>query len=291
MAKKNHEGGTGVILTTEARAWKLRIAKFFMTVVCLFLVAIILLPIAWMLLSAFKETKEFLQIPPTIFPKEIKLSKLSTVWKSSSLGRAYINTIIVTLGKLLVELLFCGMAGYVLSRLKPKGGSIVQTIVFWSILLPANMAMVPLYITFVNAGLLNSYLPLWLMAGTHAFSTMLFKSFFDGISMTYLEAARLDGAGELKIFRKIILPLSKPIFMTVAIFGFNGSWGEFMWPYLLLSDNKLQTISIRTYTLKQLLPPDELMMVLIFVVVPPIIMFLCFQKYIMEGVNVGGIKG
>ena len=126
----------------------------------------------------------------------------------------------------MVKLLFCGLAGYVLSRLKPKGSSVVQTLVFWTILIPTSMGMVPLYMSLVNMKMLDSYIPFWLMAGANAFNTILFKSFFDGISKTYMEAARLDGAGELKIFSKIILPLSKPIFMTVAIFCFNESWGD-----------------------------------------------------------------
>lgn len=291
MIKRKQAKSTGVILDTESKTLRAKSMRMIMAVICLFFVAIIFLPIMWMLLSAFKDTKEFLQVPPTLFPKKIELSKMSSLWSKAVLGKAYLNTFVVTMGEVAVQLCFCGLAGYVLSRLKPIGSTVVQTIVFWSILIPANMGMVPLYITFVNLGLLNSYIPLWLMAGTNAFNTMLFKSFFDGISMTYLEAARLDGAGELKIFGKIMIPLSKPIFMTVAIFCFNGSWGEFMWPFLLLGEKKLQTLSVRTYALKTALSPDEYMMVLIFVVIPPILIFLLFQKYIMEGVNVGGIKG
>lgn len=153
-----------------------------MLFICFF-VGIILLLIIWMLFSAFKDTKEFLQVPPTLFPKKVELSKLADVWSRSSLGKAYINSFIVTIGQMVVQLGFCGLAGYVLSRLKPRGSRIVQTIVFWSILIPTNMCMVPLYITFVKYGLLNSYLPLWLMAGTNAFHTMLFKSFFDGMML------------------------------------------------------------------------------------------------------------
>lgn len=291
MANRKQSKSTGIILDTESKSLKVRAVRAAMIVIAFFFVVIIFLPIIWMLFSAFKDTKEFLQVPPTLFPKKIELSKLADVWSKSALGKAYINSFIVSFGEVAVQLGFCGLAGYVLSRLKPRGSSIVQTIVFWSILIPTNMCMVPLYITFVKNGLLNSYLPLWLMAGTNAFSTMLFKSFFDGISMSYLEAARLDGARELTIFGKVILPLSKPIFMTVGIFTFNGSWGNFMWPYLLLTQKELQTLSIRTYVMKPTLSPDEYMMMLIFVVIPPIIMFLFFQKYIMEGVNIGGIKG
>lgn len=288
---RKQEKSTGIILDSEAKFLKVKIARAIMGCFCTAFVAIIFLPIIWMLLSAFKDTKEFLQIPPTIFPSKVELSKMADIWSRSGLGKSYINTFIVTIGRMVIELGVCGLAGYVLSRLKPKGSSLVQTIVFWSILLPTNMAMVPLYISFVKAGLLNNYLPLWLMAGTNAFHTMLFKSFFDGISMNYLEAARLDGAGELMIFRKIILPLSKPIFMTVSIFSFNGSWGSFLWPYLLLQERSMQPLGVRTFILKPEMAPDEYLMMLIFVIIPPMIVFILLQKYIMEGVNVGGIKG
>ena len=291
MANKETSKNTGIILDTESRKTSIRVLRIGMVVVSLFFVGIIFLPIAWMLLSAFKDTKEFLQIPPTLFPKKIDISKAINIWNRSSLGKSYINSLVISVGKVMVQLLFCGLAGYVLSRLKPKGSSIVQTLVFWSILIPTSMGMVPLYMSLVNMKMLNSYIPFWLMAGANAFTTMLFKSFFDGISKTYMEAARLDGAGELKIFSKIILPLSKPIFMTVSIFCFNESWGDFMWPYLLLSEKNLQPLGVTVYTLKTVLKPDEYLMMLIFVVVPPMIVFIFLQKYIMEGVNVGGIKG
>ena len=129
------------------------------------------------------------------------------------------------------------------------------------------------------------------MQGGNAFNTLLFKSFFDGISKTYLEAARVDGGSELTIFWKIIMPLSKPVFMSVAIFTVVGGWGSFLWPSLILKNEELHPIGLALLNMEKTLPIDEYLMLLIFAIVPPILFFILFQKYIMEGVSVGGIKG
>ena len=120
---------------------------------------------------------------------------------------------------------------------------------------------------------------------------MLFKSFFDGIPKSYIEAAWLDGAGELTVLGKVILPLSKAVFMSITIFTVNGSWGEFMWPLLILNDTAKHPLALKVYNYVTEFTIDEYLMLLTFVSVPPIIFFIFFQKYIMEGVSVGGIKG
>ena len=256
-----------------------------------------IIPVLWVLLSSFKETKEFFQVPPAIFPEKFDFSKIAYVWEKAGLGKVYLSTIYMMLGSLIVSLASNGLAGYVLSRLKPRGSQLVVVLVLWSMMMPGGLSMVPLFISFtkeipiLGRNLMDSYIPLWMMSGASAFNVLLFKGFFDGISKSYLEAARIDGCSEVGIFTKIVMPLSKPVFMSVSIFVFTGGWGNFMWPYLLIKDENLMPIGVRTYLLQPVLPQDEYFMMLIFVILPPIIFFCIFQKYIMGGVSLGGVKG
>lgn len=156
------------------------------------------------------------------------------------LGKYFVSTFILIIGRLCCDILVNGLCGYALSRLKPMGSKIVETLVFWYMLLP-GISMVPLYMTFVDMpilhiNLIGSYVPLILTAGANAFNVLLFRNFFNSIPMSYLEAARIDGTGDFRIFFRIILPLAKLILAVVCIFSVTGTWGDFMWAYLILGN-------------------------------------------------------
>lgn len=295
--KKEKRESTGAILDHDLKSPKVKIGYTAVYIIAIIVSLTFIIPIFWILLSAFKGTKEFSAIIPTLFPEQIELAKIGRVWSKVSLGRAYLSTIYMMAGCLAFSLVSNGLAGYVLSRLKPKGSAVVSTVILWSMMLPSGLSMVPLFISFTknvpftNFNLMDSYVPIWMMAGASAFNVLLFKSFFDGISTSYLEAARIDGCSEVGIFCKIVMPLSKPVFFSVAIFVITGGWGQFLWPYLLIKTPALQPIGVRTYLMQSELAVDEYFMMLIFVVVPPVLFFCFFQKYIMDGVSVGGIKG
>lgn len=255
-----------------------------------------ILPVLWIFLSGFKSTAEFNQVPPTLLPETFDFSKLLTVWKKTDLGMSFVATIYMVAGDLAFTLIVNGLGGYVLSRLKPKGTGIVLMLILWTMMLPTSINMVPLFISFMDftplhLNLIDTFFPMWFMSGANAFNLMLFKSFFDSIPLSYVEAARIDGCSDGGIFMKIILPLSKPIMMTVAIFTFSGSWGAFLWPYLVIQSKTLMTIGVKLYNLKSITSIDEYMLSLAFVLIPPTIVFMLFQKHIMQGFSVGGIKG
>ena len=158
--------------------------------------------------------------------------------------------------------------------------------------------MVPLYMTFVDMPLIHtnltgSYMPIWMMAGANAFNVFLFRNFFNGIPIDYVEAASLDGCSNLGIFLKIILPLSKPIIMVVTIFTVVGAWGNFMWPYLILSNTTFEPVSVMLYKLSSAgnMSADKYLIVLMLSIIPMIVVYAIFSKQIMGGVDIGGIKG
>ena len=132
------------------------------------------------------------------------------------------------------------------------------------------------------------------MAGASAFNILLFRNFFNGIPMSYLEAAKMDGCTNLGIFGRIILPLSKPIIMVVTIFSIIGTWGNFMWPYLVLGNTEREPISVMLYNLGSStsgLLQNEYMLLMMISIIPMILMYALFSKHIMGGLNMSGIKG
>ena len=295
--KLGKEEFKGIVIATEMKSLKVKVIYWAFFAILLVLAAVCIFPVLWVLLSAFKNIDEFLMNPPTIIPRSFEIGKLFSVWrKLPGMSKAYINTLIMGLGDIFFSLTINGLAGYSLSRLKPKGHKLILALVLWTMMMPSAVSMVPLFMTFVDfpvlhINLTNSFIPMWLMAAANPFYVMLFKSFFDSIHISYIEAARLDGCKEISIFLRIVAPLSTPIMMTVVIFIMNGIWGSFLWPYLILRNPDLYTTGIKIYSLLTEVRIDEYYMAMIFVTLPPVIIYLLFQKNLMKGVSLGGIKG
>lgn len=254
-----------------------------------------ILPTLWIFASAFKSTKEFLAIPPTIIPRSFEPGKIIDVWKNVNFFRYLKNSGILILGDLVCTIVFNGMAGYVFSKLKPAGSNFIYRLIFLTMLLPTSMNMIPLYSEFVNFPILGinitgSFIPLWMMASFSAFNIMLFKNFFDSVPTSIVEAARIDGQTEIGIFTKIIIPLSKPIIMVVAIFTIVAAWGNFMWPYLVLKKETMQPVAVMLFNMQSQLSVDKYMVVMMLSIIPPLVVFFCFSKQIMGGMNLGGVK-
>lgn len=258
---------------------------------------ICLLPPLWVLLSSFKSTRELMQIPPRLLPDTFHFSKFAEVWKTLKFEKYYLNTIILAAGSVVFSVVFNGITGYVVSCLKPRGSALIITLIIWTMLLPNTLSMVPLFKNMIHFPILglnltNTYWPMWICAGANAFNILLFKNSFDSLPISLVEAARLDGCGRVKVFSKIILPLSKPIIAVVAIFTVNSAWGDFLLPYLVLSDRNKQTVMLQLYNTQSSysFPLDQQLVSIVFAIFPPIIIFFIFQKYIMGGATMGGIK-
>ena len=132
---------------------------------------------------------------------------------------------------------------------------------------------------------------MWIMYGASAFKIIVFKSFFDGLPQALIEAARIDGCGEFKIIPKIILPLCIPVVVTMIILTLREAWSDFFWPYLVLRDKERITVMVELFSIQNLIPLDELVLLLSFSILPPTILFIFFQKYIIQGFTLSGIKG
>lgn len=288
--------GSGFITRGEIRSPKAQIVYWAMFLILAFVAFVCVFPILWVLVSGFKDLEEFNQVPPTIIPRSFDFSKIIWVWNDSKYYSYYLNSFIYALGAIACCLAFNGFAGFALSRLRPKGSNVLLKILFVLILLPAGIGQVPLYkqlvdLPYIHTSALNSYVPLWLMAGGSAYNIILFKNYFDSISDSIIEAARIDGCSSVRIFFNIMLPLAKPIFIVLAIFTFNGSWGGFFWPSLILNDKSIYTVAVKLYRDGSgFYTQDQYLLLLTLTIIPPIIIFIFFTKQIMTGFQSGGVK-
>lgn len=287
---------SGALCTSDMKQTKYKIFYGCLWAFMIVWFVIVILPCLWLAVSGFKTAAEInASENVTFFPKTFDIHKLVYAWNLLHYDKFYINTFFLAIGCVVFDLVISGLAGYVLSRLQPKGYKAVLGMVFCLMILPATGTTVPLYITFKNAGMLNTYWPMWLMAGANMFNIILFKTSFDGVSSSLVDAAKIDGASNLIIFLRIIIPLSLPVIMTVALFTFNGQFGNFFWPNLILTDPKKYTLGVQVYKMQHvtngIITDDIKMMGIIFAIAPQIIVFALFQKHIMGGINIGGIKG
>ncbi|MDY3927898.1 MAG: carbohydrate ABC transporter permease [Clostridia bacterium] len=301
------EKTSGVLHSSDLKTTKGKIVYWILFAAILIISILCLIPAIWVLMGAFKDTQEIYK-NISFFPEnltwEIVITRISESWKEVQFGNSIINTLIMAFGELFFAITVPGFAGYALSRLKPKGTTLIMSLVLWTLMMPSSMRTVPLFISYMSfpfansngmfegVSLLNTFWPMWLAAGANSFNVLLFKNCFDSISISYVEAAKLDGSGNLGIFFKIMLPLSLPVVIYVSIMTLNASWSNFFTPYLVLSDETLVTTAVKVYRLKadSSIEMNTYFMALILASVPPFLTFAVFQRYILGGVNVGGVK-
>lgn len=249
------------------------------------------IPFFWMIASSFKPSGEVLLFPPTLFPENPTLDNYINLFERLNFGVYLKNTLIIVLFSF-VGLLLNAMAGYGFAKYKFKGREPIFYMVLATMMIPAQVTMIPVYLILNEMGLTNTMTGIVLPGLAVAFSIFLFRQFMTTIPTDLIEAARLDGAGEFYIFFRLIIPIAKPIFAVQGILTFIGAWNSFLWPLIIANDESLYTLSVGLSLLQgQYASNYGLQMAgAAFMVVPIIIMFSLFQKYIVEGFTMSGLK-
>lgn len=287
---KYKEKEDGAIRYYDVKSTKTKILCISILILCLLMMVICLFPPVWVFLASFKDIKEF-RNAATIIPNIFDFSKYVDTWEKLKFTKYYINSGIIVLGSVICSVIFNGLLAYVLAIIKPKGYKLVTGLVMWSLLIPATTSLVALFVNINNVGLNKSFIPLWLVSGANAFYVVLFKNFFEGLPKELVEAAKLDGCNVLKIFSKIILPLSKPIVMVIVIFTLTAAWSDFLLPYLVLNGTDKETVMVRLFVYSRTNVNDvDMLRAVAFSIIPPIILFTIFQKQITDGATAGAVK-
>jgi multiple sugar transport system permease protein len=204
---------------------------------------------------------------------------------------------VLAIGSWASQLVVATTAGFALSVLRPKYGKIINALLLTTLFVPVVVLLVPLYVEIVHPPLIHhsfidSYWAIWLPAGASAFNVVMVKRFFDNLPREIFEAARIDGAGPFRLFRSIVLPMSKPILGVVSVFAILASWKDFLWPLLVLTDPNKQPLSVRLPTIQSQTELGVFLAALFIASLVPIIGFLIFQRSFLRGTGLGGaIKG
>ncbi|EOR25718.1 carbohydrate ABC transporter permease [Cytobacillus oceanisediminis] len=249
------------------------------------------LPFIWMILSSLKTDAEIMQFPPTIWPQEFTLANFKELFLAFNFAVYLKNTLIIVLcsfGGLILN----AMAGYGFAKYNFKGKNILFYLVLATMMIPGQVTMIPVYLILNAMGLTNTMAGIVLPGLVGAFAIFLFRQFMSTISNELLEAARLDGASEWKIFWKIIMPVSRPVIAVQGILTFIGAWNSFLWPLIMANDEKYYTLSVGLQLLKGQYASNYALQMAgsTFMIIPIIIVFMIFQKYILQGFNVSGLK-
>ncbi|WP_394846543.1 carbohydrate ABC transporter permease [Pendulispora brunnea] len=269
-----------------------------LTLLTLLFAAAFLFPMYWMVIGSLKEPAELARPIPTWIPESFHPEVYVQAWNELNIGRFFLNTAFYAFGAWLVQLVVDVTAAYALSKLRPVLGNVVLGAMLSTLLLPTAALLVPAYLTIsdvplLHVNLLDTPWALWLPSAANAFNIYILKQFFDQIPDELLDAARMDGAGSLRILVSIVLPLSRPVLAVVSIFAVIAMWKDFLWPLLVLQEPRTQTLSVALSRLSATgrVPLTEVMAGLVIASVPMIAAFLVFQRSILKGLTAGGLKG
>jgi multiple sugar transport system permease protein len=252
-----------------------------------------LFPLLWMLSVSFMHPGEASALPPPLLPREPTFANYRELFERAGMGRYLLNSFLVASTITLLSLVFNLAAGYAFAKLRFAGRDRVFQTLLAALVIPAQVAMIPLFLIMKWLHLVNSYGGVIVPAMATVFGIFLVRQYARSIPDELLEAARIDGAGEWRIFGVIVLPLLKPIIVTLAIFTFLASWNDFMWPLIVLSDQQWQTAPVALAALsREHVQDNELMMAgSVVTIVPVLILFLVLQRYYIQGLLLGSVKG
>ncbi|MDH5833841.1 carbohydrate ABC transporter permease [Luteimonas kalidii] len=252
-----------------------------------------LAPLLWMVSVSFMPRGEASHFPPPFLPSSATLENYRDLFARTGMARNFGNSLLVSLAITLLSLLVNTMAGYAFAKLRFRGRERVFQLLLAALVVPAQVAMLPLFLLMKQLGLVNSYWGVIIPGMAGVFGIFLVRQYARGIPDDLIEAARIDGAGELRIFVQVVLPMLKPVLATLAVFTFMAAWNDFMWPLIVLTDQERYTLPVALAALsREHIMDVELMMAgAVVTVLPVLLLFLLLQRYYIQGLLLGSVKG
>ncbi|MDT8718969.1 carbohydrate ABC transporter permease [Clostridium sp. 19966] len=272
---------------------KRHVAKIVLYLLLIIGSIIMVLPFYWMVTTSLKTPSEIVKMPPMWIPISFKWSNFVEAWHAAPFPRYFLNSVIVTLLSTGGELITSILAAYAFYRLEFYGKKIIFSIMMGTMMIPGEMLLMPNFVTLTNLGWMNSYKALIVPWIASVFSIFMFTQYFSTIGDELYYAAKIDGSKDFRYLTNIIVPISKPMIITIAIIRSIGSWNSFMWPLIVTNSDEMRTLSVGlTAFITDVGTSYQLLMAAsTFIILPMIILFLAMQKYIIEGVSHAGIKG
>jgi len=251
-----------------------------------------LLPLLWMVMASFMPSGDASSVPPPFFPRTVTLDQYIGLFTRLHLGRSLFNSTLLAVAVTLISLVVNSMAGYAFAKYRFRGRAPLFKLLIASMVIPAQVTMLPLFLLLNKMGLINTYFGVIIPGMASIFGIFLIRQFAMSIPDSLLEAARMDGAGDFRIYWSVILPLCKPILVTLAIFTFMGTWNDFLWPLIVMTDDSMYTLPVALANLAgEHVQDTELMMAgSVMTVLPVLVVFALVQRYYLAGIMAGSIK-
>jgi alpha-1,4-digalacturonate transport system permease protein len=264
----------------------------FLNVLTYVLLFVFFFPIFWLVLSSFRPAYDLYAYPPKLFTTDLTFENYVNAWTSGDFPIYFLNSAIVTISATILTVAISMMAGFALAKYKFFGGNAIFWTILATLMLPLQVIMVPIFIVLKDFHMLNSYLGLIIPPAATPTGIFLVRQYLVSLPNELIEFARIDGASEWRIFWSIILPLSTPVIATLSIFSVLWRWNDFLWPLIVISNEKLYTVQLalgmfsgqHTINWSGLLPMTVLSMI------PIVIVFIAFQRLFIKGIYAGSVK-
>ena len=282
-------------MSRSARIWRLLV-----TAILVVMAIAWLLPAVWVVVTSLKLTENIVRVPPEWIPWPVTIAHYGEVLFSSSrtarIGRAFLNSTVVSLGSVALVVLTSAMAAYPLARMRFRGRDAIFALLVGSLMIPNAVVLVPQYVLVQRLGWLSTYQGLIVpeAAMTFAFGVFLLRQFFLTIPSELEDAARIDGAEPWQIFTRIVLPLSQPVLGALAIFAFRSAWNDFLWPLIAVNKPDMFPLPVALALLRGAYAAESygpIMAGAVLSALPLLIVFLVANRRIVEGVRVSALKG
>ena len=272
-----------------------RAAAIVRTIVVSLIAVLFVVPLVWMVLSSLKTAPEVFARPFHWLPARVQWQNYATVWMNEEayMLRAFANTLYIALFSIVGQMFISSLAAYSFAKINFKGKQVVFMLFLSSMMVPSQLTIIPRFMLFKTIGLYNNLWAIILPAFFGATSIFMLRQFYMGLPNDLIEAAKIDGAGHLRIFLRIMLPLTKAALMSLIILAFISSWNEYMAPLIFLVKKELYTVSqnIQWYMLDEFKEHNLTMAAATSAIVPVVILFIVGQKYFVEGIATSGVKG
>ncbi len=261
--------------------------------IAVFVGVITFLPFLWMISASVMPSGAANTFPPRIFPNKFDFSHYTTLFTRLNLTKYLLNSMIISFGVTLFSLLLNSMAGYAFAKFRFAKKKGLFKFLLSSLIIPAQVTMLPLFLILKNLGLINTYWAIFIPGMASIFGIFLIRQYAFSIPDSLIEAAKMDGATEMQIYLRVILPLCKPILVTLGLFTFMGTWNDFLWPLIVMTDANMYTMPVALANLmSEHVQDTELMMAgSVITIIPVLVVFLALQKYYIKGIMMGSVKG
>lgn len=280
---------------SSLRHTRKRVCQLLLILFALAIGLVMIIPFLWMVATAFRDIGDAYKLPPSLLPETFRLDNFKYVLNSSVPFLSFFkNSILITALVLIFQLLACTMAGYGFARLRFPGKNILFFLILGSMMIPVQVTTIPAYVIMNRLGLVDTHAAVILMSVTSAFGVFLLRQFFTTVPKELEEAAKIDGAGHVRTFTHVMMPQAGASIATLAILSFNTVWNDYFRPLMFLNTWEKMTLALGIGALKKQMGqgnPVIIMAAVTMSILPLFLFFLFAQRYFVEGMTLGAVKG